>query len=126
MSRIAVNIKKIHAKAVIPTYGSVFSAGADLYACLDEAMMIAPGKTVMIPTGLTLEIPEAYAGLVCARSGLASKKGLAPANKVGVIDSDYRDCYLLFYFTAAIGRRAAYEIWGDCMCWGIGRKRNMQ
>ncbi len=90
MSRIAVKIKKVHANAVIPTYGSPFSAGADLYACLDEAAMIAPGKTAMIPTGLTLELPDAYAGLVYARSGLASKKGLAPANKVGVIDSDYR------------------------------------
>lgn len=90
MSRTIVKIKKLHPKAFIPTYGSAFSAGADLYACLEEDITIAPGKTVMIPTGLALEIPEAYAGFVYARSGLASKKGLAPANKVGVIDSDYR------------------------------------
>lgn len=90
MSRVAVKIKKIKHGAVTPTYGSSFSAGADLYACLEDDVVIAPGKTAMIPTGLTLEIPENHAGLVCARSGLASKKGLAPANKVGVIDSDYR------------------------------------
>jgi dUTP pyrophosphatase len=90
MDRIVVKIKKINAKAVIPAYGSVDSAGADLYACLEDAVAIAPGQTVMIPTGLALEVPENHAGLVYARSGLASKKGLAPANKVGVIDSDYR------------------------------------
>lgn len=90
MSTAAVRIKKINPRAIIPTYGSSFSAGADLYACLEDAVVIAPGNTVMIPTGLILEIPEYHAGLVCARSGLASKKGLAPANKVGVIDSDYR------------------------------------
>lgn len=90
MERKTVKIRKINPKAVIPTYGSAFSAGADLYACLDDDVIIPPGKTVMIPTGLTLEIPPDHAGLVYARSGLASKKGLAPANKVGVVDSDYR------------------------------------
>ncbi len=85
-----VCIKKLSEKAVIPTYGSEFSAGADLYACLEEAVIIEPGKTYMIPTGLAMEIPEGYAGFVYARSGLASKKGLAPANKVGVVDADYR------------------------------------
>lgn len=90
MENNSVNIKKINPRAVIPTYGSAFSAGADLYACLDKEITIEPGETVMIPTGLSMEIPKGYAGLVCARSGLASKKGLAPANKVGVIDSDYR------------------------------------
>jgi dUTP pyrophosphatase len=90
MEKVAVRIRKINPTAVIPTYGSAFSAGADLYACLDHDVIVAPGTTIMVPTGLTLEIPEGYAGFVCARSGLASKKGLAPANKVGVIDSDYR------------------------------------
>ncbi len=85
-----MKIRKIKPNAVTPAYGSAFSAGADLYACLDDDIIIAPGKTAMIPTGLTLEIPPCHAGLVYARSGLASKKGLAPANKVGVIDSDYR------------------------------------
>lgn len=85
-----VRIKKLSEKAVIPTYGSEFSAGADLYACLDEAVTIEPGNTLLIKTGLAMEIPEGYAGLIYARSGLASKKGLAPANKVGVVDADYR------------------------------------
>jgi dUTP pyrophosphatase len=90
MEKSIVKIKRIDPRAVIPTYGTEYSAGADLYACIDMEISIAPGETVMIPTGLSMEIPEGYAGLVCARSGLASKKGLAPANKIGVIDSDYR------------------------------------
>lgn len=85
-----VNIKKLREDAVIPTYGSEYSAGADLYACIDEVTNIAPGETKLIKTGLAMEIPVGYAGLIYARSGLASKKGLAPANKVGVVDSDYR------------------------------------
>lgn len=85
-----VKIKKLRENAVIPTYGSEFAAGADLYASLDEAVVIEPGETKLIPTGFAFEIPEGYAGFVYARSGLASKRGLAPANKVGVIDSDYR------------------------------------
>lgn len=85
-----VNIKKLTDKAIIPTYGTEYAAGADLYACLDENVSIGPGETVMIGTGISMEIPEGYAGLVFARSGLSCKKGLAPANKVGVIDSDYR------------------------------------
>ena len=85
-----IRVKKLHEKAILPTYGSVEAAGADLYACLDEDVTVAPGGTVWIPTGLAMEIPKGCAGLVYARSGLACKKGLAPANKVGVIDSDYR------------------------------------
>lgn len=85
-----INIKKLDDKAIIPTYGSECAAGADLYACLDSAVDIEPGQTVLIHTGIAMEIPAGYAGLVYARSGLASKKGLAPANKVGVIDADYR------------------------------------
>ncbi len=85
-----VNIKKLNPNAVIPTYGSQFSAGADLYACIEEDVCIEPHTTVLIKTGLSIEIPEGYAGLIYARSGLASKKGLAPANKVGVVDADYR------------------------------------
>ena len=71
-------------------YSSAAAAGADLRACLEEDVIIRPGKTEMISTGLAMEVPEGYAGLIYARSGLASKRGLAPANKVGVIDSDYR------------------------------------
>ncbi len=85
-----VRIKKLRENAVVPTYGTEFAAGADLYAAVDEAVTIAPGETKFIPTGLAFEIPDGFAGFVHARSGLASKRGLAPANKVGVIDSDYR------------------------------------
>lgn len=87
---VKVNIKKLSDSAVVPTYGSEFSAGADLYACLEESATIGAGETLLIHTGIAMEIPAGYVGLVFARSGLASKKGLAPANKVGVIDSDYR------------------------------------
>lgn len=83
-------VKKLRENAVLPTYGSVGAAGADLYACLDAPVTIEAGETAFIPTGLAMQIPEGCAGLVHARSGLASKRGLAPANKVGVIDSDYR------------------------------------
>ena len=85
-----IRVKKLNAKAILPTYGSVGAAGADLYACLDAPVTIAPGQTAWIPTGLALEVPEGCAGLVYARSSLGVKRGLAPANKVGVIDSDYR------------------------------------
>lgn len=85
-----VRIKKLRPDAVVPTYGSEFSAGADLYACEDATVTIAPHETVLVHTGLSLEIPEGFGGFIYARSGLASKKGLAPANKVGVVDADYR------------------------------------
>ena len=85
-----LRIKKLRDNAQMPTYGSEYAAGADMYAALDEAVTIDPGETKFIPTGLAFEIPEGYAGFVHARSGLASKRGLAPANKVGVIDADYR------------------------------------
>ncbi len=87
---ITVKIKKLNEKAKMPSFGSEFAAGADLYACIDDAVRILPGQTCMIPTGFAMEIPAGYAGLIYARSGLASKRGLAPANKVGVIDCDYR------------------------------------
>ena len=85
-----MRVKKLRESATVPTYGSAEAAGADLYACLDTDVVIEPGKTVFVPTGIAMEIPKGCAGLVYARSGLACKKGLAPANKVGVIDSDYR------------------------------------
>ena len=88
MPKIAV--KKLDENAVLPTYGSEFAAGADLYALCEEEIVFQPGETKLIRTGLALEIPEGYAGLIYARSGLASKRGLAPANKVGVVDADYR------------------------------------
>lgn len=85
-----IRIKKLHPNAVIPTYGSLEAAGADIYACLEAAVTIPAGKTVFIPTGLAMEVPKGCAGLIYARSSMGSKRGLAPANKVGVIDSDYR------------------------------------
>lgn len=85
-----ISVKKLKKNAILPTYGSEFAAGADLYACLDEAVTIAPQETKLIPTGLAMEIPLGWAGLIYARSGLATKRGLAPANKVGVVDPDYR------------------------------------
>lgn len=85
-----IRIKKVREQAVIPTYGIEYSAGADIYSCIPEPIHLAPGKTVLIPTGIAMEIPTGYVGLVYARSSLAVKRGLAPANKVSVIDSDYR------------------------------------
>ena len=85
-----VKVKKLNEKAILPIYSSKSAAGADLCALLDEPITIAPNETVFIKTGIALEIPEDYVGLIYARSGLACKRGVAPANKVGVIDSDYR------------------------------------
>ena len=85
-----IAVKKLNENAVLPTYGSDFSAGADLYAVTDEVIEFLPNQTKLVGTGLAMEIPEGYAGLIYARSGLASKRGLAPANKVGVVDADYR------------------------------------
>ncbi len=84
-----IKVKKLNENAILPTYGTEYSAGADLYN-LTESVEIAPHSTVLIHTGIATEIPEGYCGLIFARSGLATKRGLAPANKVGVIDADYR------------------------------------
>ncbi|MBQ8740819.1 MAG: dUTP diphosphatase [Clostridia bacterium] len=81
---------KLNDNAIVPSYGTPFAAGADLYALLDEDIKIESGETVLIHTGIAMQIPDGYAGFVFARSGIATKRGLAPANKVGVIDSDYR------------------------------------
>ena len=93
MEKVAV--KKLRPGAKMPTFGSREAAGADLYACLEEPVTIEPGKTVLLPTGLSMALPKGYVGLVYARSGLACKQGLAPANKVGVIDSDYRGEFMI-------------------------------
>ncbi len=85
-----INVKKLNEKAIMPTYGSEYAAGADLYACIDSEVTVAPHTTVMIPTGIAIELPVGYGGFIYARSGLASKRNLAPANKVGVVDCDYR------------------------------------
>lgn len=86
----AIRVKILREGAKLPTYGSLSAAGADLYAWLEQSVVIEPGKTAFIPTGIALEVPEGCAGLIYARSGLSCKQGLAPANKVGVVDSDYR------------------------------------
>lgn len=85
-----IRVKILREGAKLPTYGSAEAAGADLYACLEECVTIPPGATAFLPTGIALEVPRGCAGLVYARSGMACKRGLAPANKVGVVDSDYR------------------------------------
>ena len=93
-----IRVKKLSPNANIPTYGSAGAAGADLYACLDQDVIIVPGETVFVPTGIALEVPAGCAGLIYARSSLGSKRGLAPANKVGVIDSDYRGQIMVALF----------------------------
>lgn len=90
-----IKVKKLKSNAMLPTYGSAEAAGADLYACLEESVTILSGATAFIPTGLAMELPKGCAGLIYARSGLACKRGLAPANKVGVIDSDYRGEFIV-------------------------------
>lgn len=85
-----IRVKRLCPQAVLPSYGSAFAAGADLYACLEGPVTIEPGETYWVSTGISLEIPQGYAGLIYARSSMGTKRGLAPANKVGVIDSDYR------------------------------------
>lgn len=90
-----IAVKKLREGAILPTFGSEEAAGADLYACLDADVTIAPGQTAFIPTGLAMELPRGFAGLIYARSGLACKRGLAPANKVGVVDSDYRGEFMV-------------------------------
>ena len=86
-----IKVKKLRDGAKLPVLGSRTAAGADLHACLDyDLVSIACHQTVKIPTGLAVEIPDGYFGAIFARSGLATKEGLRPANCVGVIDSDYR------------------------------------
>ncbi len=83
-----VSIQKLHPDAILPQYGSADAAGADL--CSIEEITIAPGETKLVHTGLAMAIPQGFGGFIFARSGLATKRGLAPANKVGVVDADYR------------------------------------
>ncbi|HBJ18608.1 MAG TPA: dUTP diphosphatase [Clostridiales bacterium] len=90
-----VKFIRLDERATIPTYGSASAAGADLYALTGEDIVIPPHATVMIHTGLAMELPEGYCGLIFARSGIATKRGLAPANKVGVVDSDYRGEFMV-------------------------------
>ena len=133
-----VKVKKIRQEAILPAYATKFSAGADLYACLDEEKVsFAPGETKLIHTGVSMEIPEGLAGFIYARSSVASKRGLAPANKVGVIDSDYRGEIMVALHNhsdavqeienggAAYRRQAGSfrgfdmrgSLWQLCICW---------
>ena len=114
MSLPTIAVKKLRENAVLPTYGSAFAAGADLYAAIEEELCILPGETKLVPTGLAMEIPFGYGGFIYARSGLASKRGLAPANKVGVVDADYRGEVMVALHnhssapqTVAVGERIA-------------------
>ena len=100
-----IHVKCLRPGAVLPAYGSTGAAGADLTACIEKPLVIEPGQTVFVPTGIAMEVPEHCAGLVYARSGMACKQGLAPANKVGVIDSDYRG--RSWWLCTTMGRRHA-------------------
>ena len=106
-----IRVKKLKATAKLPTYGTALAAGADLYACLDAPVTVAPGTAAFIPTGIALEVPVGCAGLIYARSGMACKRGLAPANKVGVIDSDYRGEIMVALFNH--GEAAQTVVHGD-------------
>ena len=90
MTMLPIHIQRLRPGAQLPSYSTAQAAGADLHACIDAPMVIDAGETVLVPTGFAMALPEGYAGLIYARSGMACKRGLAPANKVGVIDSDYR------------------------------------
>ncbi len=114
-----IPIKKLHKDAVLPCYGSADAAGADL--CSIEAVTIAPGETKLIHTGLAMAIPQGYGGFIFARSGLATKRGLAPANKVGVIDADYRGEIMVPLYnqspvpqTVEVGERVAQIVFLPC------------
>ncbi len=85
-----VKVKRLFSEAILPHRATEYSAGADLYACIPEAVTVAPGETVKIGTGIALETPEGYAAFLYGRSGLGVKYGIAPANCVGVCDADYR------------------------------------
>lgn len=92
---IKINVKKLNEDAEMPTKGSEYAAGMDLYACIKENVAVQPHETVKIGTGLAIEIPEGYFGAIFARSGLATKRSLRPSNCVGVCDSDYRGEYIV-------------------------------
>ena len=96
---VNIKIKRLKEEAILPTKATKQSAGFDLYACLDnDTVKIMPHTNVKIGTGLSLELPTGYVALIFARSGIATKYGLRPANCVGVIDSDYRSEYIVPLF----------------------------
>ena len=102
---VRIKVKKLKEGAALPTRGSDLAAGYDLYACLEESVVIAPGQTVPVGTGLAMELPEGWFAAIFARSGLAVKQGLRPANCVGVCDADYRGEYIVpLYNDSAVPR----------------------
>lgn len=117
-----IQIKKLRPDAVVPSAGSAYAAGYDLCACMDSPVTIPPHATVKVGTGLAVAVPEGYFGAVFARSGLAAKQGLRPANCVGVCDSDYRGEYIVALHndgenpqTVAPGDRIAQLVILPCM-----------
>lgn len=90
-----IKIKKLNDNATMPTKGSKYAAGYDLYAANTEMITIYPHETVKVGTGLAMELPHGYFGAIFARSGLAAKSGLRPANCVGICDEDYRGEYIV-------------------------------
>ena len=106
---LKIQIKKLRENARIPTRGSEYAAGYDLYACLDEDITIAPGCSAKIGTGISCAIPEGWFGAVFARSGLASKQGLRPANCVGVCDCDYRGEYIVVLHNDSAEERCVHS-----------------
>lgn len=118
-----INIRKVNKNAIIPTKGSRGAAAYDLYACLDEEYVdIGPESSVFVSTGIALAIPEGYWGGIYARSGLACKQGLRPANCVGVVDADYRGEVIVCLYndshevkTIYNGDRIAQLIIAPCM-----------
>ena len=122
-----VKFKKLTPNAIVPTYGTEFSAGADLYSGMTEPVIINAGTTEFIKTGIAMEIPEGLVGLVYARSGMACKKGLAPANKVGVIDSDYRGELMVALHNHSQSPHFSYKKWLLVhVCAGIKEKIPLQ
>ena len=93
MNDLNVKIKKLNQKAILPTYQTKHAAGMDLYACLDETIIIKPMQRVIVPTGLSIELPIGYESRIHARSGLAFRDGICMANGTGIIDADYRGEY---------------------------------
>ena len=109
MNRVKVQIKKLNENATVPTNGSEKAAGFDLYACLEDFVEISEGETVKIGVGIAMAIPDGYFGAIYARSGLATKSGLRPANCVGIVDSDYRGEIIVALHNDSGSRKTVYH-----------------
>ena len=104
-----VNFVKLNPNANTPRQGSEYSAGYDLYACVDHTTIIAPHATVKIGTGLAIQPPKGYFGAIFARSGLATKQGLRPANCVGICDADYTGEYIVAIHNDTDGEKCIFH-----------------